>query len=95
MSLQEAWIGMCRALGEFTGAVRGSLPVDQESFRWDKQDFFSSYETSYSMTLAYPEDLLFESARAAGIPVDGRDKLSIVKDMVALQRQQDASHDAR
>ena len=94
MSLHETWIGMCRALGEFTGAVKGSLPSDQETFRWDKQDFFSSYETSYSMTLAYPEDLLLESARAAGIPVEGRDKLAIVKDMVALQRQQDTHHDA-
>jgi hypothetical protein len=95
MSLHEAWMGLCRALGGFTGAVKGGLPDGEETFRWDKLEFFSSYETSYSMTLAYPEDLLFESARAAGIPVEGRDKLAIVKDMVALQRQQDTHHDAR
>ena len=94
MSLPETWLGLCRALGEFTGTVKGTLPKEQETFRWDKLDFFSSYETSYSMTLAYPEDLLLESARAVGIPVEGRDKLAIVKDMVALQRQRDTHHDA-
>ncbi|MDD2308212.1 MAG: hypothetical protein PHH91_01355 [Desulfuromonadaceae bacterium] len=93
MSLQDAWIGACRSLGAVTGTVKGSLAVDDVMPSWEKQDFFSSYETSYSMTMAYPEDLLIESARAAGIPVEGREKLEIVRDMVTLQRQRDKDNE--
>ena len=93
MSLENTWIGLCRSLGEATGAVKGSLAADKVESSWEKQDFFSSYETSYSMTLAYPEDLLIESARSAGIPVEGREKLDIVRDMVTLQRQRDKEYE--
>jgi hypothetical protein len=93
MSLQETWIGVCRTLGAATGAVKGSLAIDDMMPSWDKQEFFSSYETSYSMTLAYPDDMLIESARAVGIPVDGREKLDIVRDMVDLQRQRDKEYE--
>ena len=93
MSLQDAWIGVCRNLGAAAGTVKGSLAVDNVMPSWEKQDFFSSYETSYSMTMAYPEDLLIESARAAGIPVEGREKLDIVRDMVTLQRQRDKEYE--
>lgn len=93
MNLHDTWIGVCRSLGAATGTVKGSLAVDDMTSTWEQQDFFSSYETSYSMTLAYPEDLLIESARAAGIPVDGREKLDIVRDMVTLQRQRDKDHE--
>ena len=94
MSLQDTWIGLCRSLGAVTGTVKGSLGADDIKTEWDQQDFFSSYETSYSMTLAYPDDLLIESARAVGIPVDGREKLDIVRDMVSMQRQRDNSNDS-
>jgi hypothetical protein len=69
------------------------LATGEEKVNWEQQDFFSSYETSYSMTLAYPEDLLIESARAAGIPVEGREKLDIVRDMVALQQKRESIDD--
>lgn len=93
MSLKETWIEVCRGLGAVAGTVKGSLASGDEAIEWEKQDFFSSYETSYSMTLAYPEDLLIESARAAGIPVEGREKLDIVRDMVVLQRKRDSEHE--
>jgi len=93
MSLQDVWIDACRSLGAVTGAIKGSLVFEDVTSSWEKQDFFSSYETSYSMTLAYPEDLLIESARAVGIPVDGREKLDIVRDMVNLQRKRDKDHE--
>jgi hypothetical protein len=93
MSLQDVWIGACRTLGAATGTVKGSLALDGVTSSWEKQDFFTSYETSYSMTLAYPDDILIESARAVGIPVDGREKLDIVRDMVSLQRQRDNDHE--
>ncbi len=94
MSLQDTWIEVCRSLGAANGAIRSSLAVDDLTPSWDQQDFFSSYETSYSMTLAYPDDILIESARAVGIEVDGREKLDIVRDMVNLQRQRDKDNES-
>jgi hypothetical protein len=94
MNVQGVWIGMCRGLGAVTGTVKGSLAVDDGTDVWEQQDFFSSYETSYSMTLAYPDDMLIESARAAGISVEGREKLDIVRDMVNLQQQRDKNHES-
>jgi len=43
--------------------------------------FFSDYESSYALTLAYPDDILLDAARKEGIPVDGREKIDIVKDL--------------
>lgn len=94
MKFQESWIDLCRGLGAVTGTVKGSLAIGEEKVNWEQQDFFTSYETSYSMTLAYPEDLLIESARAAGIPVEGREKLDIVRDMVALQQKRESIDDS-
>jgi hypothetical protein len=45
------------------------------------QDFFASYESSYALTLCYPDDILMETARKEGIPCEGRDKIDIVKDL--------------
>lgn len=96
MDMKETWLEVCRGVGAITGTVKGSLTTVENAVNWESRDFFSSYETSYSMTLAYPEDLLIESARAAGISVEGRDKLEIVKDMVALQRkrEQESCHES-
>jgi len=94
MKLQDSWIDLCRGLGAVAGTVKGSLASGDEKVDWDQHDFFSSYETSYSMTLAYPEDLLIESARAAGIPVEGREKLDIVRDMVLLQQKRDSANES-
>ena len=93
MSLQDTWIGVCRSMGAATGTIKGSLAADELKPAWDQQDFFSSYETSYSMTLAYPEEMLIESARSVGIPVEGREKIDIVRDMVNMQRQRDKEYE--
>ena len=44
-------------------------------------DFFESYESSYALTLAYPDDLLMETARQHGIDTEGREKTDIVKEL--------------
>lgn len=43
--------------------------------------FFESYESSYALTLAYPEEILMDTARKEGIAVEGRDKNAIVKEL--------------
>ncbi len=44
-------------------------------------DFFESYESSYALTLAYPDDILIETARRHDIKTEGRDKIEIVKEL--------------
>lgn len=44
-------------------------------------DFFSSYELSYSMTLAYPRELFEQMADKAGILHAGVDTLDLVKEL--------------
>ena len=50
----------------------------------NKQEFdkyFDSYESSYALTLAYPDEILIETARQSGIETDGRDKNDIIKEL--------------
>lgn len=44
-------------------------------------DFFKSYESSYALTLAYPDDILIATAHQHGIDTEGREKKEIVKEL--------------
>ncbi|MBI2354662.1 MAG: hypothetical protein HYV06_06495 [Deltaproteobacteria bacterium] len=80
MTRGNSFHGLCRELGQIAKSFReGVAEVDPA---WEKLDFFSSYETSYSLTLAYPDDILIESARKMGIAVEGREKIAIVREML-------------
>ena len=43
--------------------------------------FFESYDSSHALTLAYPDDILMETALHYGIETEGRDKKEIVKEL--------------
>jgi len=45
-------------------------------------EFFESYESSYALTLNYPDDILIETARMEGISVEGREKIDIVRELI-------------
>jgi hypothetical protein len=47
--------------------------------------FFDSYESSYALTLAYPDDILLETARNFGIETENRSKKDIVKELFIKQ----------
>jgi hypothetical protein len=47
----------------------------------DMDRFFESYESSYALTLCYPDDILLETARLEGIACEGREKIDIVKEL--------------
>ena len=80
MTRGNCFHGLCRDLGQIAAYFReGVAEVDPA---WEKLDFFSSYETSYSLTLAYPDDILIESAIKMGIAVEGREKIAIVREML-------------
>jgi hypothetical protein len=49
----------------------------------DKLDeFFESYESSYALTLNYPDEIIIETARMEGVEVEGREKIDIVRDLI-------------
>lgn len=48
----------------------------------DLDEFFESYESSYALTLNYPDDILIETARMEGIIVEGREKIDIVSELI-------------
>jgi hypothetical protein len=54
----------------------------EEARRKEEFDrFFSSYENSYALTLAYPDDILMATARQYGIETEGRPKIEVVKEL--------------
>jgi len=55
----------------------------REAVRDEELDrFFASYESSYALTLCYPDDILMETARMEGIECEGREKIDIVKELI-------------
>ena len=68
-----------RQVGEIlTGFEAGAREVqEEETF----EEFFDSYESSYALTLAYPDDILLDTARQHGIETEGREKNDIVKEL--------------
>jgi hypothetical protein len=51
----------------------------------ERASFFDSYEKSYALTLAYPDEIILESAKKAGIVTEGRERIDIVKELFAKQ----------
>ena len=71
--------GWLRQVGEIvSGFHEGMQQADQE-IAFDR--YFESYDSSYALTLAYPDDLLLETARRHGIETEGREKNEIVKEL--------------
>ena len=64
--------------GIVAGFQDGMATVDRrDSF----ERFFESDESCYALTLAYPDDLLLETAKLHGIETENRDKKDIVKEL--------------
>jgi hypothetical protein len=62
------------------GFEEGVDKVRQEN---DFESFFESDESSYALTLAYPDEILLETAKKYGIDIDGRSKREIVKELMS------------
>ena len=54
---------------------------EEERKRQDFDEFFGSYESSYALTLNYPDEILIETARQEGIEVEGREKIDIAQEL--------------
>jgi hypothetical protein len=57
--------------------------VDEIRQEDDFERFFESDESSYALTLAYPDEILLETAKNYGIDIDGRSKREIVKELMS------------
>jgi len=55
--------------------------IDEARNREHLAKFFQSYESSYPLTLGYPDDILLETAKRAGIKTEGREKTSIMREL--------------
>ena len=68
-----------RQIGNAVDSFREGLEEAQESLAFN--DFFESYDSSYALTLAYPDEILIETAHQHGIDTAGREKNEIVKEL--------------
>jgi hypothetical protein len=55
--------------------------LEEARCKADFDRFFESYESSYALTLAYPDEILLETARMYGIEIENRSKQEIVKEL--------------
>jgi hypothetical protein len=64
------------------GFKEGMAAADRKN---EFERFFESDESCYALTLAYPDDMLLETAELHGIKTEGRDKKEIVKELFVKQ----------
>jgi len=69
-----------RQIGEIIQGFEAGVEEAEQKENFD--NFFKSYESSYALTLAYPDEILLETARSFGIETTGRDKNEIVKELL-------------
>ena len=55
--------------------------LEEARHKADFDRFFESYESSYALTLAYPDEILLETAKQYGIKTENRSKQAIVKEL--------------
>ena len=72
-----------KPMGKILEGFETGVQEAKEKEEFDR--FFESYESSYALTLAYPDDILLETARQHDIEVEGRDKNEIVKELMEKQ----------
>jgi hypothetical protein len=69
--------------GNFIESFKAGLQAAKE--REDLDKFFESYESSYALTLAYPDEILLETARMNGVKTEGRKKIDVVKELILMK----------
>jgi hypothetical protein len=83
MADQSKRVFLPRYLRQLMGEVIDAYQegVKEVNRRADFERFFESEESSASLTLAYPDDILMETARLEGIETTGREKSVIVREL--------------
>ncbi len=81
---------LLQQIGSIVSGLGEGLREAEEHLAFD--DFFDSYASSYSLTLAYPDDILMETAKQHGIETKGREKKDIVKELFKKHGGYDDRH---
>ena len=71
--------GLFKQVGEIVSGFREGIQEADSESAFDR--YFESYDSSYALTLAYPDDVLLETARMHGIETEGRERSEIVKEL--------------
>jgi hypothetical protein len=71
--------GWLRQVGEIVSGFQQGMREAEQKAAFER--YFESYDSSYALTLAYPDDILLETARRYGIETEGREKNDIVKEL--------------
>jgi hypothetical protein len=75
--------GILKQVAGIVAGFREGLAAAERQEEFER--FFESDESCYALTLAYPDDLLLETAKLHGIETEGRDKKDIVKELFVKQ----------
>lgn len=77
---------LLQIVGKAIAGFQDGVKSAEEEANFEK--FFESYESSHALTLAYPDEILLDSARKAGIETEGREKSEIVKELLKKKGSQ-------
>jgi hypothetical protein len=73
---KRCWL---RQLGGMVAGFQEGLNKAEAQSAFER--YFESYGSSYALTLAYPDDILLETAKRHGIETEAREKNDIVKEL--------------
>ncbi|MEJ2727410.1 MAG: hypothetical protein P8185_02675 [Deltaproteobacteria bacterium] len=71
--------GWLRQVGKIVSGFQEGMCEGEQEIAFER--YFESYESSYALTLAYPDEILLETAKRHGIKTEGREKNDIVKEL--------------
>ena len=71
--------GLGRCLGRAVSIYHAEYARANEEI--EKAGFFDSYESSCALTLAYPDEMILDAARRAGIQTENRETIDICREL--------------
>lgn len=82
-SINEELFQAAVEVRELVKEIKRSLDINiEEEQLFDfLRDFFNDYNSSYSLSLAYPESLWKITAENMGLAVEGKDRLQLAKEV--------------
>ncbi len=81
-SIKEELLQAADEFRAFINEMKETLQMDDEEQIFDfLRDFFKDYNSSYSLSLAYPESLWKITAANMGLDVEGKDRLQLAKEV--------------
>ena len=81
-SIKQELLEAAQEFRAFIDEMKETLQMDDEEQIFDfLRDFFKDYNSSYSLSLAYPESLWKITAANMGLDIEGKDRLQLAKEV--------------